>query len=223
MPSYEIELKSLLGDHARAAQFQAALQADGAVLDATSQQLNHYFVGDHLQALHTAAAAYLTADDSAQLATIAAHAVQSSVRTRQLNDTVLLIVKASIDATTSANGIARLEFEAPTLGLTLDALDALVQSAGFGVQAKWSRHREQYTLDGITVCLDRNAGYGYLAEFELMVQDAADADTAKQRLSALMARLGVDELPQARLERMFAHYNAHWAAYYGTDRTFTVD
>jgi hypothetical protein len=37
-----------------------------------------------------------------------------------------------------------------------------------------------------------------------------------------MAELGVEELLQDRLERMFAHYNEHWQEYYGTDRTFII-
>jgi hypothetical protein len=38
-----------------------------------------------------------------------------------------------------------------------------------------------------------------------------------------MAKLGVEELPQDRLERMFAHYNAHWPEYYGTEKVFVIE
>jgi hypothetical protein len=38
-----------------------------------------------------------------------------------------------------------------------------------------------------------------------------------------MKELGVKELDQKRLERMFAFYNTHWPEYYGTDKIFTIE
>jgi hypothetical protein len=73
------------------------------------------------------------------------------------------------------------------------------------------------------VTIDRNAGYGYLAEFERVIEDEAKAGAVQDELRALMAELGVEELPQDRLERMFAHYNAHWPEYYGTEKIFTIE
>jgi hypothetical protein len=37
-----------------------------------------------------------------------------------------------------------------------------------------------------------------------------------------MAELGIEELDAARLERMFAYYNAHWPEYYGTEKVFDI-
>ena len=82
--------------------------------------------------------------------------------------------------------------------------------------------RGEYATGDLHVCIDRNAGYGYLAEFEKVVQNEQDVDNAHKDLLGIMKKLGADELPQDRLERMFAHYNAHWADYYGTEKTFTI-
>ena len=71
--------------------------------------------------------------------------------------------------------------------------------------------------------MDRNAGYGYLAEFEKMIDDGREAEYAKQELKALMAELKCQELAQDRLERMFTFYNEHWEEYYGTDKVFVVE
>ena len=142
--------------------------------------------------------------------------------TRQKNDDVLLVVKASVDAGTSAHTVSRMEFE-EAVDVTLDALDVLVQEAGYTYQAKWSRAREEYTYKGMNVCLDKNAGYGYLAEFEKIVADEDSLDAVRSEIDAVMAELGVEELSQDRLERMFAHYNQNWPEYYGTDKTFTVE
>lgn len=115
-----------------------------------------------------------------------------------------------------------MEFE-EAVSLSLEELDTLLVNCGFSYQSKWSREREEFSVGDVTVCLDRNAGYGYVAEFEVLVDEAQHAEDAKQKLFNLMSRLGVEELLQDRLERMFAYYNEHWPEYYGTDRVFTVE
>ena len=143
------------------------------------------------------------------------------MRTREKDGTVLLVVKASVGDDSSSNGVARMEFE-EAINLSLDDLDNVLLAAGLRYQAKWSREREEYLCNGINVCLDRNAGYGWLAEFEKVVGQESALDSARQAVRALMEQCGVQELQQDRLERMFAFYNAHWGEYYGTDKVFTV-
>ncbi len=219
----EIEIKSLLGQRAAADALRAQLVERGAILSETSAQLNHYFTGEALPVLVEHARAVLSPTDAASLTDIAGRARKASIRTRLLNQTVLLIVKASLDDTSSANGITRLEFEAPTPTLSLDELDSLVVEAGYSAQAKWSRKRESYQVGDVTVSIDQNAGYGFLAEFEILAEDESDATAQTAGLRSLMAELGAVELAQDRLERMFAHYNAHWREYYGTENTFTIE
>lgn len=241
MQSYEVEVKALLGsaDRARAVRdAMTALDPDCEVVS-TNKQLNHYFEpstqpgpgggtlaalasGGTIAALATAVAPHLSAESRAKLDDLAQQAKSFSVRTRDKDNIVLLVVKASVGDDTSENGVARMEFEAQ-VPLTVGELDEIVLSAGFSYQAKWSREREEYVCDGITVCIDKNAGYGYVAEFERVVDDASKLEAARADIDALMQRLGVAELPQDRLERMFAFYNKHWPEYYGTDRIFTIE
>lgn len=61
-----------------------------------------------------------------------------------MNEAVILVIKASVDDTTSENGIARVEREIVFPQKTLAELDAIVRSAGYEYQAKWSRDREEY-------------------------------------------------------------------------------
>jgi predicted adenylyl cyclase CyaB len=222
MPLLEIEIKSLLGDQERADQFKKALMTLHHRQQETSRQLNHYFIGWNLPRLYEKAVPYLDDRDCERFQYIRDNGSNFSVRTRQLNDSVFLIVKASIDDTTSANGISRMEFEAETPSLSLDELDTLVQEAGYEYQAKWSRYREAYVVHDVTVTLDKNAGYGYLAEFEIGVEAVTEIASAKAKIYDLMQRLQVQELPQDRLERMYAFYNQHWQEYYGTEKTFTI-
>lgn len=225
MAHFEIEIKSLIGTEEQANAFRnkLALLSPAPILKGKHSQLNHYFTGGNMQDLFQHVSPSFSSDIQSSLQKILEEGRQHSVRTREADGRVLLVVKASIDDTSSSNGIARMEFEEVPEGLSLDALDALLLASGFSYQAKWSRNREEYQMDDVVVCLDRNAGYGYLAEFEKVVESADEADTAKAMLTELMQRVGAIELPQDRLERMFAFYNEHWPEYYGTDKVFTIE
>lgn len=223
--TYEVEVKSLLGSPERVGEVRAAMERiDPSCLAtvARNTQLNHYFEGGSLERLAEAIAPHLSDDAQHTLADLAARAKECSVRSRDKDGIVLLVVKASVGSDTSANGVARMEFE-EQVPMTLDELDSLILSAGFSYQAKWSREREEYVCKGVNITLDKNAGYGWLAEFEKVVEDESALGSARQEIDALMREIGATELPQDRLERMFAFYNAHWPEYYGTDKIFTVE
>ncbi len=223
MQSYEVEIKSLLGSEESAEILRARMrQVDPATkILSRNKQLNHYFMSGDLEKLADAATKYISADALTKLKDMAARGKEFSVRTRDKDGEVFLVVKASMGDDTSSNGVARIEFE-EKVSLSLDDLDQLLIDAGFRYQAKWSREREEYSCRGIAVCLDRNAGYGWLAEFEKVVQSESEVESARQEIRALMDACGAVELQQDRLERMFAFYNAHWGEYYGTDKVFTI-
>lgn len=244
MQSYEVEIKSLLGSAERADEVRRAMKEvdPSCTMASKNKQLNHYFNGGTLQKLYDATASVLSDAARSKLQDFAKKAKDFSVRTRltasnaqagEKDGTVLLVVKASIDDTTSANGIARMEFEEPVcvrdprtgrnVPATLDELDSLVLSAGFEYEAKWSREREEYVCRGTNVTLDKNAGYGWLAEFERVVSSEAEAAEAQKAVRDLMQELKVAELTQERLGRMFAYYNENWPEYYGTDRIFVIE
>ncbi|MCA9354630.1 MAG: CYTH domain-containing protein [Candidatus Kaiserbacteria bacterium] len=224
MSHFEIEVKSLLGEKERADALKQKMQEldPACACVSTNKQLNHYFEGGDIKQLFEKVQHLFTGEQLEKFETIAERGSDCSVRTRQRDNEVLLVVKASIDGGTSSNSIQRMEFEEP-VSITLDELDALVQEAGYVYQAKWSREREEYAYKGANVCIDRNAGYGYLAEFEKIVPDAGEADAVRSELDSLMAELEVEELSQNRLARMFDFYNQNWPDYYGTDKTFIVE
>ena len=232
MHSYEVEIKSLLGSKERADEVREAMKrADPTcVLTSRNKQLNHYFEpstglgssGGNLAKLVEISAPKFPPEISGRLFDLAERVKDFSVRTRDKDGKVFLVVKASVGDDTSANGIARMEFE-EKVSMTLAELDALVLSAGFKYQAKWSREREEYLCRGVNITLDKNAGYGWLAEFERVVNDKAQLASAEAQVRALMKELNVEELPQDRLERMFDFYNTHWKDYYGTERIFMVE
>ena len=224
MANYEIEIKSLLGapEHSKALLDKLSAKFPDMQLRGKEKQLNHYFVGGEIHKVPEAVGTHLNDEQKTDLESIAREGKKHSLRTRQANDRVIVVVKASVDDTTSANGIARREFEAD-LPVSLDELDNLLLEAGYDYQSKWSRDREEYQCGDTTVCVDFTPGYGHVAEFERVVSDDQEAEAIQADLRNLMNELGVEELAQDRLERMFAHYNTVWPDYYGTDKVFTIE
>jgi len=226
MPSCEIEIKSLLGSRERAERLREDMRAfDPSLrLVGRSSQLNHYFVGGDTTKLKDVLMRKFSAEEQKKFSDILERGKDFSIRTRLIDgEKLLFVLKASLDEGTSHNTVSRLEFETAIPGMSIEELDRLLLDAGFSYQAKWSREREEYSYKGATVCLDKNAGYGYLAEFEKVLDDEKGIPAAKRELLELMRQLGAEELPQERLERMFSFYNAHWPQYYGTEKVFVVE
>ncbi|MEA2715088.1 MAG: hypothetical protein QOG91_116 [Candidatus Parcubacteria bacterium] len=225
MTRYEVEIKSLLGSEENADKLRRSLAeayAD-AKLIAEEKQLNHYFNSpSDLGALVQNLAPIMPEKKGEAFKRILEYAKKMSVRTRESNSVVILVIKASVGDDTSANGVKRVEFEC-VVPLKLAELDGLLLDSGFTYQAKWCRERQEYGTGDLKVCIDWTPGYGYMAEFEKIVSDEDALETAREELLSVMDELGFAELPQDRLERMFEHYNAHWAEYYGSDKMFVIE
>ncbi len=224
MAHFEIEVKSLLGAKEKAEALKAKMHEldENTKLISGNKQLNHYFTDGDVKELYKKVEHLYKGEEHDKLQKVIDRGSDFSVRTRQQDETVLLVVKAAIDDGDSANTVKRIEFEEP-VNISLDELDQLVLDSGFEYQAKWSREREEYAYKGANVCLDCNAGYGHLAEFEKIVHDESEADKVREEIDEIMRELDVVELTQDRLARMFDFYNKNWRDYYGTDKTFTIE
>lgn len=223
--SIEVEIKSLLGSEENAKKLkEEMMRIDSSChLIGKNSQLNHYFIGGEVSMIRENLSKLVLLEEQDRFLRILFEGKDISFRTRKADKEVLFVMKASIDDTTSSNGTARIEFESK-MTITIDELDTLLLRSGCSYQAKWSRDREEYEMvDGTHICIDRNAGYGYVAEFERVVSEGVSVDKVKGELRELMKSCGVEELPQDRLERMFAYYNRHWQEYYGTEKTFTIE
>ncbi|MBX4204606.1 MAG: CYTH domain-containing protein [Candidatus Doudnabacteria bacterium] len=223
MNSYEVEIKSLLGAKENADLLLEKLKADPSfVAHGEHKQLNHYFIGGDLTRLYENAEMHIAEDKRDVFKQLCYDAKEFSVRTRKADEKVILVIKASVDDTTSSNGTARLEFESE-VNMSLEELDKILIESGFSYQAKWSRERQEYTYKGMNVSIDKNAGYGYLAEFEKISDDASRVEGIKDEIRNAMSEIGLMELPQDRLARMFEYYNNNWEDYYGTDKVFNIE
>src|SRR3989344_1478610 len=219
---YEIEIKSLLGGEENALKLKAEVNKRGGKVVAKNNQLNHYFTVSDITKFRENLLSHISQSKKVLFEKILDEGSDFSIRTRDTDGKVKLVLKASIGDDSSSNGVSRMEFE-EEMAITLDELDKLLLDAGLKYQAKWSRRREEYKLGDTNICIDKNAGYGYLAEFEKVVTDRSLADEVKEGLLKIMEDFGVRELPQARLERMFAYYNKNWPDYYGTEKIFNIE
>lgn len=222
--SKEIEIKCLLGEKENADAFRDKLKEryPDAEIKPTTRQLNHYFIDGDFEKLKESIGEFLNNEQMEKLSMILEKGESFSVRTRDADGKVMLVVKATLGSDTSANGVSRLEFE-EVVGMSLDELDKLLLDCGFNYQAKWSRQREEYVLPNMNITLDKNAGYGYLSEFESVISDEAEIENTKNMLLNEIASFGLQELPQDRLERMFDYYNKNWPDYYGTEKVFNIE
>lgn len=224
MANYEIEIKSLIGDRQKADDLIAKMHNSDPSFTSLGKhkQLNHYFIKGDLKVLKKKLLEHLSEDKQRQFNELIGPVRDFSVRTRWADGKVIFVIKATVDDTTSSNGTARREFESE-VNVTIEDLDQVLLDSGFEYQAKWSREREEYKYNDLNVTVDQNAGYGYLAEFESVIDDASLADSTKARIREIMSELGVEELAQDRLSRMFDFYNNHWQEYYGTDKVFNIE
>ncbi len=226
MSFYEIEIKSLLGEEERAHDLKRKIWEHplSFSLATKNKQINHYFnfAGSLGECVPEGITEHFSDTHRKAFGQIVQKGKSFSVRTRHVDGRTIFVVKASLDDQTSSNGISRAEFEAE-IPVTLSEIDQLLLDVGFDYLSKWSREREEYVSGDVHICVDKNAGYGYLAEFEKVIRDEKGVENAKQSLYDLMKEFGVEELPQDRLDRMFAHYNKCWPEYYGTEKVFNIN
>lgn len=224
MTQVEVEVKSLLGSEEKAKSLILKLGEKGFDISKIKKasQLNHYFKIKDLDLFKIRASELVSDGKKESLTKILSEGQNFSVRTRDADGKVIFVIKASLDNQTSSNGVTRLEFE-EEVKMSLEDLDNFLLNSGLEYQAKWSREREEYSDGNVNICIDKNAGYGYLAEFERVIQVGEDSKKVKEEILKMMNEFGVDELDQERLARMFAYYNANWADYYGTDKIFNIE
>jgi len=223
--TYEVEIKSLLGSKEIADQLLERMKERADFSHGkTGSQLNHYFLytPDDASGLLELTSQFLPDHAQAEFSDQLTQAKKISIRTRQADGTVYFVAKLSVGDDSSANGVLRHEIQ-EEVDMTLDELDRALLDAGLEYQAKWSRDRREFKLGEVVVTIDKNAGYGYLAEFEIETEDPHNLDQVRDQIKDLMNELGVKELSQDRLDRMFQYYNTNWQDYYGTEDIFTIE
>jgi hypothetical protein len=125
---YEIEIKSLLGDKKKADTLVRGMKAldKKTKLIKKQKQLNHYFVGGNIGNLYASTKNLFSKNNQVKLKDVIERGSDFSIRTREVDGHVRLVVKASVSDGTSANGVSRIEFDEKVPKKTLAELDELL-------------------------------------------------------------------------------------------------
>lgn len=225
MHQIEVEIKTLLGSAENAKKFVSRLyeiDPETQLVDQNSQ-LNHYFVDGDINKLAEKSKDFLTDSEYQNFVELIKISSNYSLKTREVDQTkVFLTVKVTVDNTSNDFGTARKEFETE-VDLSLADLEKILLECGFEYQAKWSRSRDEYKFLDTNVTIDKNAGWGYIAEIEQIVQENQDVDKVKKYLREQMTKIGFEEVKQDRLARMLDFYNKNWRDYYGSEEFFVLE
>jgi predicted adenylyl cyclase CyaB len=223
---FEVEIKSLPQTKEKADKLIKLMRENDPKFKLVSQskQRNHYFEDGNINELLKNLSQVLSKKDLLDLEEILKKGTNYTVRTRQSDDSIIFVLKATVGSSKNKHhGNIRYEYEKELKNITLKQLDKIIINSGFKYQSKWSRERKEYTYLNINVCVDKNAGYGYLVEFEKVAEDEKQAGEVRKEILKKMKNLGVKELSDKRLSRMFAFYSANWEKYYETEKVFNVD
>lgn len=241
----EVEIKSL----STADKSLALINSGKFNFESVEQQLNYYYKGsfsnDLLESLKLLVVPYVdgkvvNADWLELIETLKTNPdAKYSVRTRATRSSeldeyrVFLVVKVSLNDTTSSNGTVRKEFNIKMHPTTINYLDSiLIHRGDFEVLSRWQRKRINlfgYMVDllpnpcyegVVNVAIDYNVGYGHLVEFEIETSKPLNTEELESDLKSLMASLGFKELPQEHLAKMFEAYNDNWEWYFNNKYTF---
>lgn len=188
-----------------------------AYIKIESTQRNHYFKADttNLTKLTNAFPTSFLALQKLDLSKIK----KLSVRTREDSQKgVIFVCKYGIANDDSINGIIRKELEI-VVDEDLETLDDMLLGCGIHYESKWSRSRVEYKMKDFNICVDTNAGFRGICEIEKVLKDGENEQSALVEVRKELDYLGLVELEQNMLNKMFDFYTEHWEEYYGTDKS----
>ena len=108
---YEIEIKSLLGGEENALKLKAEVNKRGGKVVAKNNQLNHYFTVSDITKFRENLLSHISQSKKVLFEKILDEGSDFSIRTRDTDGKVKLVLKASIGDDSSSNGVSRMEFE----------------------------------------------------------------------------------------------------------------
>jgi predicted adenylyl cyclase CyaB len=112
---------------------------------------------------------------------------------------------------------AREEIEVHFSKDDFDNLEKIFSTIGINPEIKWFRKRNEFSWQGIKVCVDCTKGYGYILELERMAT-VKEKDSSLAALKEKLQELGVKETPKEIFDQRFEHYKKHWRSLVGGDK-----
>lgn len=89
-----------------------------------------------------------------------------------------------------------------------EKLEDLFKILGYDVEIKWFRTRWQFLWEGINVSVDYTKGYGYIIEFEKIVEDKPEQEYLN--LKSKLEDLGIQISSKDEFDQQFKNYKENW-------------
>jgi adenylate cyclase class IV len=84
---------------------------------------------------------------------------------------------------------------------------------GYEEEIKWYRKRLELQYEDFEVTIDYSIGYGYIVEFELMVNDESKVDRAKEKIEELFNKFDIENTPKEEFNNRYNDYKINWKNY----------
>lgn len=89
----------------------------------------------------------------------------------------------------------------------------MLETLGYEVEIKWFRKRIQLQYQQFDVTIDYSIGYGYIVEFELMVNEEVNIDQAKKELQSAFKKFNIDDSSKEEFNSKYNDYKNNWLEY----------
>lgn len=89
----------------------------------------------------------------------------------------------------------------------------MLQVLGYLVEIKWFRKRLELKHQIFNVTIDYSVGYGYIVEFELMVNDDSLIEDAKKQLQTVFKEFSIAESSKDEFNVKYNDYKINWNDY----------
>ena len=92
-------------------------------------------------------------------------------------------------------------------------LKKMLDILGYEVSIKWYRTRIELTYKDFKVTIDYSISYGYIVEFELLVDDESKIEAAKESISMMFKEFNIDQTPKEVFDDAYNNYKINWESY----------
>ena len=90
-----------------------------------------------------------------------------------------------------------------------ETLEKMFLALGYKVQIKWFRKRHNFKWQGIDVAIDYTKGYGYIIEFEKLVEEN-EKEKALEFLKGKFNLLNIPLTSREEFNQKFNYYKENW-------------
>lgn len=93
------------------------------------------------------------------------------------------------------------------------SLISMLKALEFDIKIKWFRIRNSFVWNNFDVTLDYTHGYGYILEFEMLVENEENVEEGKQILKKQFDELDIEIVDKQLFKDKYEDYKENWQTY----------